>query len=174
MKFLFFAAAMVALPFSITTSTWGSPPGTHAELEEASGAAGQDPLAPPGTPPDPNSYSFRAYRNPPAPPGTPPDPKSYLSFGANLKQWIESLLPTGKTLSEQCKAIQAEAIKCLREAQAKEEWTYVCKPHVDKYVKRCKQHRPKVNWVNPAGTGDRCAKGGTSVLVGEQDSSRAA
>ena len=183
MKFCF-AAAMVALPFSITTSTWGSPPGTHAELEEASSVAGQNPLAPPSTTPDPSSYSFREYRNPPAPPGTPPDPKSYLSLGANLNQWIDSVLPTGKTLSdapegkvlpdapkgkapsdaprgktlsEQCKAIQAEAIKCLRAAEAKEQWSNVCKPHVDKYVKRCKQRGPKVNWVNPADPAGRSA-----------------
>jgi hypothetical protein len=157
---LFFAAVMVALPISITTSTWASQPGTRAESEQASGAAGQNPLAPPGTPTDPDSYTFRAYGNPPAPPDTPPEPKPHLSFGANLKQWMESLAPTGKTLSEQCKAIRAEAIKCLREAEAKEEWSYACKPHVDKYVKRCKQRRPKVNWLNPADPG-----GGNALLI---------
>jgi hypothetical protein len=115
-------------------------------------------LADPGASLGSDPYLFRAYPNPQASPSAAPGaPK--LSFGANLKQWIESLAPNGKRLSgtpagkmifEQCEAIRAQAIKCLREAEAKEQWSNVCKPHVDRYVKHCKHSRRRMNWVNPA------------------------
>jgi len=121
MKGICLVAAIATLSFSTSTSAWAPPLEWHDQWAETIGKAVEDPAPPPGI---------------------PCGPKSSLSFGANLKDRLKPVVRTGKSSAERCKAIQAKAVKCLREAEARAEWSTVCKPQVDEYVTRCKKHAP--------------------------------
>ena len=75
-----------------------------------------------------------------APPDAPAAPK-FVS--PNLRKQIEALSGGVKSASSKCEAIRLKAVKCLREATAKEEWSDICRPHIDEYVTRCKRTETK-------------------------------
>jgi hypothetical protein len=119
MKGIFLVAAIATLSSAFTTSAWAPPLEWRDQWAQTIRKAVEDPAPPPET---------------------PRGPKFSLSFGASLKDHLKPAKRTGKSHAQLCKAIQAKAVKCLREAEAKAQWSTVCKPQVDEYVTRCKKH----------------------------------